>query len=77
MIFKQLFRFIYLAGAVACLRVKLVSRLFAFQNSGEAERLESISKTLVEFAHELDPEIAIAIKLVSMTKVHSIHEGIR
>lgn len=36
---------------------KLFGRFFALQNCGEAEWLESITNTLVEFAHELDPEI--------------------
>lgn len=33
----------------------LLLALFTLQDSGEAERLESVAQSLVEFAHEFDP----------------------
>lgn len=37
--------------------VNLFTHLFGLQNSGEAEWLECITDTHIEFAHELDPVI--------------------
>lgn len=35
----------------------LIAHFFALPNGGEAEWLECVSDTLIEFTHELDPKI--------------------
>lgn len=43
---------------VRCLHFDyLFTDFFAFQNGGEAEWMEGVSDTFVEFTHKLDPRI--------------------